>query len=67
MARAVRWALARPGIFVNTASDPTLLRYSLAAAASLDEVPSEAEMQDAHERLDVQALFIPGYDAVGRA
>ncbi len=67
VARAVHWALARPGIFVNTASDPTLLRHSLAAAHAFEGAPTPAEMEASHARLGVQPLFVPGRDGVGRA
>lgn len=65
--RAIHWALARPGIFVNTASDPNLMRRSLQAAETFSGEPSRAEMTSACERLDVRPLFIPGYDGVGRS
>lgn len=63
--RAVAWALARPGIFVNTASDVTLLERSLVAAerwAGEGEpaAPEEAPMQEAVERLGMAPLFIHG-------
>jgi aryl-alcohol dehydrogenase-like predicted oxidoreductase len=67
LALAVRWVLARPGIFLNTASDPRLLGHTLDAAASYfaetPEAPSDAEMQALHERLAVEALFIRGHAA----
>jgi hypothetical protein len=62
--RAVHWALARPGVFVNTASDPTLLRRSIDAAQSFKEAPSEEAMGRAVEKLDVKPLFLPGYDGL---
>ena len=65
--RTIHWALARPGLFVNTASDPTLMRRSIEAAERFTAEPSRAEMTAAWERLDVQALFISGYDGVGRS
>ncbi len=65
--RAIHWALARPGIFVNTASDPNLMRASLAAADSFSAEPSHAEMSATWERLSVEPLFISGYDGVGRS
>ncbi len=65
--RAIHWALARPGIFVNTASDPTLMRTSVEAAGRFTAEPSREEMTAAWERLDVQALFVSGYDGVGRS
>ena len=65
--RAVHWALARPEIFVNTASDPRLLRLSIEAARTFEGAPSDADIQATQERLEVQPLFIPGHDGVGRA
>ncbi len=59
--RAVHWALARPGVFVNTASDPTLMHHTLAAAASFEDTPAAAEMAAAEARLGVEPLFIRGY------
>lgn len=65
--RAIHWALARPGIFVNTASDPSLMRSSIEAAANAAEEPSREEMTAASGRLDVQPLFSSSDDGVGRA
>ena len=65
--RAIHWALSRPGIFVNTASDPTLMRNSIEAAASAAAEPSREEMTAAWRRLGVEALFASGDDGVGRA
>jgi len=59
--RAVHWALARPGVFLNTASDPTLMRHTLDAAASFASTPASEEMAAADERLGVEPLFIRGY------
>jgi aryl-alcohol dehydrogenase-like predicted oxidoreductase len=58
--RAVHWALARPGIFVNTASDLVLLPRILRAARSMCEAPDEAEMGEAAARLEQAPLFIRG-------
>jgi aryl-alcohol dehydrogenase-like predicted oxidoreductase len=65
--RAIHWALARPGIFVNTASDAGLMRQSIAAAERFTVAPSRAEMRASWERLGVEPLFVPGQDDVGRA
>ncbi len=62
--RAVHWALARPGIFVNTASDLGLLELQLDAADSFEAAPREDDMQSAWQRLGVEPLFVPGMDAV---
>ncbi len=65
--RAIHWALARPGIFVNTASDPTLMRRSIEAAQRLEKSPSSDEMRDAYARLGARPLFVHGHDGVGLA
>jgi aryl-alcohol dehydrogenase-like predicted oxidoreductase len=64
--RAVHWALARPGIFVNSAAGLSLLPAMLEAAASFRAPPDEAEMRAAEERLDVEPLFVRGYPAKRR-
>jgi aryl-alcohol dehydrogenase-like predicted oxidoreductase len=63
--RAVAWALAHPGIFVNTASDLTLLERMIAAAerwlrAGPPAAPGEAPMQVAAHALGMAPLFIRG-------
>jgi len=65
--RAIHWALARPGIFVNTASDPRLLRHSIAAAERFTEAPPRDAMLELLARRAVEPLFTPGMDGVGRA
>lgn len=57
---AVHWALARPGIFLNTVGDIHLLPKVLAAASSFQaqSVPSETEMQAMAARLGMQPLFV---------
>ena len=62
--RAVHWALARPDIFVNTASDLGLLAHQVEAADSFEAAPAAEDMQHAWQRLDVQPLFVPGQDGV---
>jgi aryl-alcohol dehydrogenase-like predicted oxidoreductase len=64
--RAVAWALARPGIFVNTASDVGLLERMLAAAerwaaAGAPGVGDEAPMREAAASLAMQPLFVHGF------
>jgi aryl-alcohol dehydrogenase-like predicted oxidoreductase len=65
---AVHWALSRPGIFLNTASDPVLLGHTLRAAdrffSGENAAPSEAQMQTSQARLGVEALFIRGHGEV---
>jgi aryl-alcohol dehydrogenase-like predicted oxidoreductase len=49
--RAVHWALARPGIFVNSASDLGLLDLMIEAADCFEAPPGETEMRAACARL----------------
>jgi aryl-alcohol dehydrogenase-like predicted oxidoreductase len=44
LARAVAYVLARPGLFLNTSSDATLLGPTAEAAAAAAEVPGEADL-----------------------
>jgi aryl-alcohol dehydrogenase-like predicted oxidoreductase len=57
--RAVHWALARPGVFVNTASDVRLLAPILRAAASFDAGRHHATPEPA----GTEPLFVRGYAA----
>jgi hypothetical protein len=61
--RAVHFALARPGIFVNSASDLRLFWRMAEAAASFRAEPDEDEMQRAETRLGVEPIFIRGFAA----
>jgi len=60
LARNVRWVLARPGIFLNTSSDATLLAATIEAARSASPVPTEDEMLADVAALGVRPLFEPG-------
>jgi aryl-alcohol dehydrogenase-like predicted oxidoreductase len=62
--RAVHWALARPGIFVNSASDLGLLALELDAAERFDAAPTDDEVRGDWKRLGVEPLFTPGMDGV---
>jgi aryl-alcohol dehydrogenase-like predicted oxidoreductase len=55
---AVHWVLGRPGIFLNTASDVTLLPKILDAAHRLGERPSEEQMRALAERKGMAPLFV---------
>jgi aryl-alcohol dehydrogenase-like predicted oxidoreductase len=55
---AVHWVLGHPGIFLNTASDVTLLPKILDAAGRLRERPSEEQMQSLAERTGMAPLFV---------
>ena len=63
--RAVRWALGRPGIFLNTSSDARFLETTLETASSLGSPPSEDDMRTETARLGIEPLFVPGHDGVG--
>jgi len=61
--RAVRFVLCRPGLFLNTSSDATVLRLALEAAAGLGagaEPPPQAELEADVARHAMQPLFGPG-------
>lgn len=56
---AVGFVLARPGLFLNSSSDTSLLRTTLQAAA--DGVRCTAtELQADAQRYEVEPLFVPG-------
>ncbi|MBE3558541.1 MAG: aldo/keto reductase [Ktedonobacteraceae bacterium] len=55
---AVHWVLSRPGIFLDTASDISLLPRVLDAASRFQQGPADAEMQAMVERLHIQPLFV---------
>jgi aryl-alcohol dehydrogenase-like predicted oxidoreductase len=59
--RAVRWVLARPGVFLNTPGDLEVLPRVLRAAANLKPPASQEEMADDIARLEMKPLFIRGY------
>jgi aryl-alcohol dehydrogenase-like predicted oxidoreductase len=66
--RAVHWVLARPGLFLNTTSDATLLPAILAAAAEPIEPPSDAQMHADVAREAMAPLFVVGgSDEIGLA
>jgi len=66
--RAVHWVLARPGIFLNTTSDATLLPELLAAASAPIEPPSDAAMRSDVAREAMAPLFtVGGSDEIGMA
>jgi aryl-alcohol dehydrogenase-like predicted oxidoreductase len=54
---AVAWVLGRPGIFLNTPADLTLLPKVFAAAARAGERPSDADMDALAEREGLENLF----------
>jgi aryl-alcohol dehydrogenase-like predicted oxidoreductase len=60
VARAARWVLAHPGLFLNTSSDARLLRTTLTAVSTPGPVPTDAEMAADAEALGIEAIFDGG-------
>ena len=63
LTRAVHWVLSRPGLFLNSSSDATLLPWVLEAAGSFDKARTAAvqeEMAAACTELEMEPLFIRG-------
>jgi aryl-alcohol dehydrogenase-like predicted oxidoreductase len=58
--RAVHFVLSRPGLFLNTSSDATILRDILDAAGKTAQLPSRGEMEADVARYAMEPLFIPG-------
>ena len=55
---AVRWVLARPGVFLNTVGDLDILPNVLDAADRAGPKPSDAEMDELVERRDMTPFFV---------
>lgn len=55
---AVHWVLSRPGIFLNTVGDLHLLPKVLDAASRFQMAPTQTEMQEEIERLEITPLFV---------
>ncbi len=55
--RAVHWALSRPGVFLNTVGDISLLPKVLNAAARFSAAPDEGAMQLMATGRNMQPLF----------
>lgn len=58
--RAVHFVLSRPGLFLNTSSDATLLRPTLEAAAATCDPPGDEAMRTDAERFGIEPLFVRG-------
>ena len=56
--RAVHFVLSRPGLFLNSSSDATVLRQILEAATAIGPEPSVAEMAADAAHLAMQPLFV---------
>jgi hypothetical protein len=54
---AVHWVLGRPGIFLNTAGDVTLLPKVLDAARRFDSQPPDNALEDLASRRKLVPLF----------
>ena len=58
LGRAVDWVLGRPGTFLNSAGDLTLLPHVLEAATNLGPRPDDAEMDTLVRRREMAPLFV---------
>lgn len=58
--RGVHFVLSRPGLFLNSSSDATLLRDILDAASVPASAPSRTEMEADVARYAMAPLFVPG-------
>ena len=56
--RAVSYVLGRPGLFLNTTSDATILPALFAAAAGEITLPSDPEMAQDQKDLGIEPLFV---------
>ena len=58
--RAVHFVLSRPGLFLNSSSDATVLRQILDAALEAAEEPAAGELDADVARFSMQPLFVRG-------
>jgi aryl-alcohol dehydrogenase-like predicted oxidoreductase len=58
--RAVHFVLSRPGLFLNSSSDATILRPIVEAASETPAPPTRAEMEADVAHYAMEPLFIPG-------
>lgn len=58
--RGVQYTLARPGLFLNTSSDATLLPAVLEAASKAVVAPTQAEMEQDQRDEGIEPLFVRG-------
>ncbi len=58
--RAVHFTLSRPGLFLNSSSDATILRDILDAASEPPQEPTRAAMESDVAHHAMEPLFIPG-------
>ncbi len=62
--RAVHFALARPGVFLNTSSDVTLLRSILSFASAGAVAPAREALERDLSEQAIEPLFAPGLDGI---
>jgi hypothetical protein len=55
--RAVHWVLGVPDVFMVTTGEPSLLSEVLAAAASFEQPPPDAVMEELVRSADMEPLF----------
>ena len=60
LARAVNFVLGRPGLFLNTSSDATLLRQTLETASKSVAVPPEPALAGMVSDQAIEPLFVRG-------
>ncbi|MFI5364028.1 MAG: aldo/keto reductase [Candidatus Binatia bacterium] len=58
--RAVHFTLSRPGLFLSSSSDATILRHILDAAKEIGAAPSSVELEADVVRFAMQPLFVRG-------
>ncbi|MBV8486335.1 MAG: aldo/keto reductase, partial [Verrucomicrobia bacterium] len=58
--RAVHFVLSRPGLFLNTSSDTTILRDILEAASETPVTPTREAMEVDVTHYAMEPLFVPG-------
>jgi aryl-alcohol dehydrogenase-like predicted oxidoreductase len=58
--RAVHYVLARPGVFLNSSSDATLLGHILDAAAEAPAPPADTALAADVARYEMEPLFVRG-------
>lgn len=58
--RAVHFVLSRPGLFLNTSSDATILPLIIEAATQAAETPSPSDLANDVARFAMEPLFVRG-------
>lgn len=58
IALAVHWTMGRPGIFLNSVGDVTLLPHVLAAAETFERQTPDDQMNEMEDRLKMEPLFV---------